>query len=116
MFQSRPKIVHEAPNNLYTWRKPFKRTIDNLAESLSLVLLLSTFIVGVIASNQALVASGGWISGISWTMFGVNAAYLIVLGAVYIKETAPKVARRVKKIKDNVLSPLLKRDSASVDD
>jgi hypothetical protein len=61
----------------HTWRKPYHRWIDNLVESVSLTLLLASYMAGLIASNPHFPQSAT--SLISWVFFAFNAIFLLSL-------------------------------------
>jgi hypothetical protein len=79
----------------HTWRKPFARAIDNLAETFSMVLLLSSFIIGVVLSNDNLVKNPAVVNGTSLFLVIVNGLFLGVLVVLYFKATAVNTHRKV---------------------
>ncbi len=78
---------------LHTWRKPFQSSIDNAAETLSLALLLGTYIAGIIVSNPVYTSYGG----ITWTFLVVNVLFLAVVGAMCVVKTVSSVASKAMK-------------------
>jgi Leucine-rich repeat (LRR) protein len=57
------------------WRKPFREPLDNVFETISLVILLSTYCSGLASAHATL----PWTRTISWVLFAVNAIFVAVL-------------------------------------
>jgi Leucine-rich repeat (LRR) protein len=70
----------------HTWRKPYAQPVDNAIESVSLTLLLSSYMAGLIASNPRFPPSATNL--ISWLFFAVNALFLASLTAVILFRSA----------------------------
>ncbi len=66
----------------HTWRKPYLRALDNVVESISLTLLLSSYMAGLIASNPRFPPAATTL--ISWLFFSVNAVFLLALTATVL--------------------------------
>ncbi len=82
----------------HTWRKPYARPIDNVVESISLTLLLSSYMAGLIASNPRFPPSATTL--ISWLFFALNALFLVLLTATVLFRSAQSGLRKIKKLKD----------------
>ncbi len=72
----------------HTWRKPYIRPIDNVVESISLTLLLSSYMAGLIASNPRFPSSATTL--ISWLFFALNALFLVLLTSTVLFRSARK--------------------------
>ncbi len=79
----------------HTWRKPYARPIDNVVESISLTLLLSSYMAGLIASNPRFPPSATTL--ISWLFFALNALFLALLTATVLFRSAQAGLQRLKK-------------------
>jgi hypothetical protein len=82
----------------HTWRKPYLRPIDNIVESASLTLLLSSYMAGLIASNPQFPASANLI--ISWLFFVLNALFLATLTAAVLFRQAKSGIEKIKKLRE----------------
>ncbi len=84
----------------HTWRKPYVRPVDNVVESISLTLLLTSYMSGLIASNPRFSAHNALVS---WIIFGANALFISLLTIVVLSRTAQwgftKLLRLTDKIK-----------------
>jgi hypothetical protein len=78
----------------HTWRKPYARPLDNIVESISLTLLLSSYMAGLIASNPRFPPSATTI--ISWLFFSVNALFLLTLTTIVLFRSARSGLERIK--------------------
>jgi Leucine-rich repeat (LRR) protein len=65
----------------HTWRKPYRRGLDNVVESVSLTLLLSSYMAGLIASNPHFGNSSGVVS---WFLFSLNGLFLVTVASMVI--------------------------------
>jgi hypothetical protein len=78
----------------HTWRKPYARPLDNVVESISLTLLLSSYMAGLIASNPRFPPSATTV--ISWLFFSVNALFLLTLTTIVLFRSARSGLKRKK--------------------
>jgi hypothetical protein len=79
----------------HTWRKPYARPIDNVVESISLTLLLSSYMAGLIASNPRFPPSATTV--ISWLFFAVNALFLFTLTTIVLFRSARSGLEKMKR-------------------
>jgi Leucine-rich repeat (LRR) protein len=79
----------------HTSRKPYALRVDNTVESISLTLLLSSYIAGLIASNPRFPASAT--TAISWLFFAVNALFLLSLTVAVLFFAIEEMRRDRKK-------------------
>jgi hypothetical protein len=86
----------------HTWRKPYARALDNVVESVSLTLLLSSYMAGLIASNPQFPTSATTL--ISWLLFALNALFLLLLTASILFRSVLTGLRKIKglKVEDEV--------------
>jgi hypothetical protein len=82
----------------HTWRKPYARPIDNIVESVSLTMLLSSYMAGLIASNPQF-SSSSTTQMISWLFFALNALFLALLTATVLFRSARGGLRKIKKLR-----------------
>ncbi len=78
----------------HTWRKPYARSIDNIVESISLTLLLSSYMAGLIASNPRFPPSATIL--VSWLFFTVNAVFLVTLTTIVLFRSARSGLEKIK--------------------
>jgi hypothetical protein len=65
---------------VHTWCRPFRQNIDNMAESLSLSLLVVTYMVGLVIANAKFVLDDrGGTDFAAWLVVAVNGVFLLVL-------------------------------------
>ena len=65
---------------VHTWCKPFKTRVDNMAESLSLSLLLVTYMVGLVIANLTFVQDDrGGTTFAAWLVVVLNGVFLLAL-------------------------------------
>ncbi len=65
---------------VHTWCKPFRKRIDNMAESLSLSLLLVTYMVGLVIANAKFVLDDrGGTDFAAWLVVALNGLFLLAL-------------------------------------
>jgi hypothetical protein len=65
---------------VHTWCKPFRKRIDNMAESLSLSLLLVTYMVGLVIANTKFVLDDhGGTDFAAWLVVALNGLFLLAL-------------------------------------
>jgi hypothetical protein len=65
---------------VHTWFRPFRQNIDNMAESLSLSLLLVTYMVGLVIANAKFVLDDrGGSEFAAWLVVALNGLFLLAL-------------------------------------
>jgi hypothetical protein len=96
----------------HTWRKPYVRPIDNVVESISLTLLLSSYMAGLIASNPHFPPSAT--TSISWLFFAFNAVFLVALTLTVLFRAAQT---GLQKFKDRTAKeePLLEMSEREIE-
>jgi hypothetical protein len=75
----------------HTWKKPYIRPLDNIAESISLTLLLSSYMAGLIASNPRFPSSATTL--ISWLFFALNALFILSMIALTLTRSMQSMKR-----------------------
>jgi hypothetical protein len=85
----------------HTWRRPYVRPIDNLAESASLTLLLASYIAGVIVSNPRFPPSATSVT--SWFFFTLNAVFLFLLILLVLLRTAKQGVKKFKMKRTRII-------------
>ncbi len=83
----------------HTWKKPYQHAQDNVAESVSLTLLLSSYMAGLIASNPRFPSSAT--SHIGWLFLASNALFLAALTVAVLFRTARSGLQRLKQREDD---------------
>jgi hypothetical protein len=84
---------------VHAWCKPFKRRVDNVAESVSLSLLLGTYMVGLVLANAAFrVEDRRGTLVAAWAVVVLNGLFLAVLFAGLFTRYAVAGYRRGKKL------------------
>jgi hypothetical protein len=93
----------------HTWVKPFARARDNLLESTSLILLLASFLAGLISANPTFAPSARSI--VSWLFFSLNALFILSLTClVLFSSTKSLLDRSSSSSSTTTRDPLLAQE------
>lgn len=95
---------------LQAWRKPFVRQLDNLAETSSIMLLLSTFITCMNTGDDH-----QGTPGLVTAMLILNISFSVLLFVWFMRETIPRVSKTLKNHFEGIRAPLHQRNENGTD-
>jgi hypothetical protein len=92
----------------HTWRKPYVRPLDNVVESMSLTILLGSYMGGLIVSNPRFPSSATAL--ISWLFFAFNAVFLVTLTIAVLFVTAQKGLESLRRYRGKAEPRIIEGD------